>query len=165
MSLRINTENAKYAWCAVKRHKSYWSTVTVQALSIHVIVNLYSYRAWNNVPKVPDHGDRQSWLSLFFQVGNRNPAFPPIISNSLPIIDWWSVVISSSVLKGHSTPRTSVAHKKALYEPTLEWIFVRLNSFSFARNLTLFHWFFVHYRRHVCWIRGWSYECRDVSVW
>jgi hypothetical protein len=23
-------------------------------------------------------------------------------------------------LKGHSTPRTSVAHKKALYEPTLE---------------------------------------------
>jgi hypothetical protein len=29
MSLRINTENAKYAWCAVKRHKSYWSTVTV----------------------------------------------------------------------------------------------------------------------------------------
>jgi hypothetical protein len=26
MSLRINTENA---WCAVKRHKSYWSTVTV----------------------------------------------------------------------------------------------------------------------------------------
>jgi hypothetical protein len=45
MSLRINTENAKYAWCAVKRHKSYWSTVTVQALSIHVIVNLYFYRA------------------------------------------------------------------------------------------------------------------------
>jgi predicted acetyltransferase len=39
----INTENAKYTWCAVKRHKSYWSTVTVQALSIHVIVNLYSY--------------------------------------------------------------------------------------------------------------------------
>ena len=29
MSLRINTENAKYAWCAVKRHKSYyWSTVS-----------------------------------------------------------------------------------------------------------------------------------------
>ncbi len=25
-----------------------------------------------------------------------------------------------SCLKGHSTPRTSVAHKKALYEPTLE---------------------------------------------
>ena len=72
----------------------------------------------------------------------------------------WSIY-----LKGHSTPRTSVAHKKALYEPTLEWIFVSLNSFSFARNLTLFHWFFVHYRRHVCWIRGWSYECRDVSVW
>ena len=23
MSLMINTENAKYAWCAVKRHKSY----------------------------------------------------------------------------------------------------------------------------------------------
>ena len=23
MSLRINTENAKHAWCAVKRHKSY----------------------------------------------------------------------------------------------------------------------------------------------
>jgi hypothetical protein len=23
-------------------------------------------------------------------------------------------------LKGHSTPRTSVAHKKALYEPTLK---------------------------------------------
>jgi hypothetical protein len=25
-----------------------------------------------------------------------------------------------STLKGHSTHRTSVAHKKALYEPTLE---------------------------------------------
>ena len=23
MSLRINTENAKHAWCAVKRHKSH----------------------------------------------------------------------------------------------------------------------------------------------
>ena len=23
ISLRISTENAKYAWCAVKRHKSY----------------------------------------------------------------------------------------------------------------------------------------------
>jgi hypothetical protein len=24
------------------------------------------HRAWNNVPKVPDHGDRQSWFSLLF---------------------------------------------------------------------------------------------------
>jgi hypothetical protein len=30
MSLRINTENAKYAWCAVKRHKSYWSVYILQ---------------------------------------------------------------------------------------------------------------------------------------
>ena len=30
------------------------------------------------------------------------------------------VGISTCRLKGHSTPRTSVAHKKALYEPTLE---------------------------------------------
>ena len=42
-------------------------------------------RAWNNVSKVPDHGDWQSWLSLLFQVGN--PAFLPIIRNFLPILD------------------------------------------------------------------------------
>jgi hypothetical protein len=34
-----------------------------------------SVRAWNNVPKVPDHGDRQSWLSLLFQVGIWKPCF------------------------------------------------------------------------------------------
>jgi hypothetical protein len=82
----------------------------------------------------------------------------------LKLTIWWHNPDCFLLIKGHSTPRTSVAHKKALYEPTLEWIFVRLNYFSFARNLTLFHWFFVHCRRHVCWIRGWSYECRDVSV-
>jgi hypothetical protein len=31
------------------------------------------------------HGNRQSSLSLLFPVGN--PAFPPILSNLLPIID------------------------------------------------------------------------------
>jgi hypothetical protein len=48
------------------------------------------HRAWNNIPKLPDHDDRQSKL---FQV--QNPAIPPIISNFLQIIDWWSTVISS----------------------------------------------------------------------
>jgi hypothetical protein len=41
-------------------------------------------RAWNNVLRVPDHGDRQSWLSLLC-----------LINIFLPIIDRWSAVVSS----------------------------------------------------------------------
>jgi hypothetical protein len=44
--------------------------------------------------------------------------------NARPLIDEYEEfdgeVLTPSHLKGHSTPRTSVAHKKALYEPTLE---------------------------------------------
>ena len=47
-------------------------------------------------------------------------------------------------LKGHSGPRTSAAHMKALYQTTLEWVFVRLNSFSFSRNLMMFYRFSRH---------------------
>ncbi len=49
---------------------------------------------------------------------------PHLERDRLPLI---SSLVSMNVtnpllwaLKGHSTPRTSVAHKKALYEPTLE---------------------------------------------
>jgi hypothetical protein len=63
------------------------------------------HRDWNNVPKVPDHGDQQSWLSLLFQVGN--PAFLSIISNFLQIIDRWSAVISSPVLNAVSSSISS----------------------------------------------------------
>ena len=40
-------------------------------------------------------------------------------------------------LKGHSSPETSVAYIKDLYEPTLKWPFVALKCFSLPRNLTL----------------------------
>jgi hypothetical protein len=60
------------------------------------------FMAWNNVPKVPDHGDRQPAFPLLFQFGN--PAFPPIISNFLPIFDRWSAVISSPALSPPPPP-------------------------------------------------------------
>ena len=42
-------------------------------------------------------------------------------------------------LKGHSSPETSVAYIKDLYEPTLKWPFVPLKCFSLPRNLTLLY--------------------------
>ena len=52
------------------------------------------HRAWNNVPKVPDHGDRQSWLSLLFS--GWKPCFPA--DHKQFLADHWSAVISSSAL-------------------------------------------------------------------
>ena len=62
-----------------------------------------------------------------------------------------STLIKTGVLtwkrgKGALRPRTSGAHMKALYETTLEWVFIRLNSFSFSRNLMMFY----DFSRHVC---------------
>jgi hypothetical protein len=61
-------------------------SIIIPILCLHTVYTRHilstwslSVRSWNNVPKVPDHGDRQSWLPC----------------NFLPIIDWWSVAISS----------------------------------------------------------------------
>ena len=41
-------------------------------------------------------------------------------------------------LKGHSSPETSAAYMKHLYEPTLKWPFVRLNCFYLPSYSILF---------------------------
>jgi hypothetical protein len=62
---------------------------------MYFLVNFYSCTAWNNVPKVPDHGDRQSWLSLLFSGWKPKPCFSA--DHNQFLADHWSVVNKSVV--------------------------------------------------------------------
>ena len=63
----------------------------------------------------------------------------PFLPTTLKLGHNNNAIVLPLILKGHSSPETSVAYIKDLYEPTLKWPFVPLKCFSLPRNLTLLY--------------------------
>ena len=77
--------------------------------------------AWNKVPKVPDHGDWQSWLSLHFGFWWLAVMTFPAFSGWKPcfsadhkqfLADRWSVVISSPAIYGPFQKRSTLPSRR-----------------------------------------------------